>query len=209
MKLKNLGKYRKGEDVEVHIRDAKTGNNPVWRAGVVDRTDTVYPNAGSRHKPYPILFAKVMRTYCRATPVYAEHSSIKIWLRDDLEFYEKENIEGFVYADQVRSLDTVSADEYQLILHDWTPYLVKSTDLVNRPKNFNSIVRNADEEAIERATAMRIWFSGITSFPVSEELLKHWGWKIGHGSLTKDVKSLYIGKDFDVSENIAVIATKK
>lgn len=209
MKHKNLGKYRKGEKVEVQMRDAKTGNNPVWRAGVVDHIDTVYPNTGERHKPYPMLFVKVMRTYCKATPVYIPDVNVKIWMRDDLEFYEKENVEGFVYAEEVRPLDPTGADEYQLILQSWTPYLVKSTDLLNRPDHINFAAKNMDIEATTWGKADDAWFSRIKSFSVSKELLLHWGWEHGKGSLTKDVKSLYIGKDFDVSDNIAVIATKK
>ena len=82
--MKDLSEYTEGQAVQVLINNPRTDKDE-WRAGTVERKQTVHPNRGERHKPYTMLVVKTTRTY------YKEG-----------KFYNKKNVEGFVYDNQVK-----------------------------------------------------------------------------------------------------------
>lgn len=94
--------YNAGDKIEVLINNPENDNKPEWRKGEVLDKRMIYPNTGKHHNPYPILIVRTRRTYCKATPVYGYIGNIPIFVSNDLEFYEKDNDEGFIYDEQVR-----------------------------------------------------------------------------------------------------------
>ena len=103
-----LAEYKSGDKVEVRILNPKT-NDYEWREGDVIGIQTVYPNVGERHKPYPMVIVKTTRTYCKATPKYrylkGAVKRVKVFVDNILEWYDKENTEGFIYDHHVRILN--------------------------------------------------------------------------------------------------------
>ena len=103
-----LDEYKSGDKVEVRILNPQT-NEYEWRAGDVIGIQTIHPNAGERHKPYPMAVIKTTRTYCKARPKYrylkGTVKRVKVFVDNILTFYDKENIEGFIYDHHVRILN--------------------------------------------------------------------------------------------------------
>ncbi|MDZ7785972.1 MAG: hypothetical protein U5L95_02515 [Candidatus Saccharibacteria bacterium] len=84
------------------INNPRNENLNEWREGEVLDVRTIHPDNGARHKPYPIVIVRVTRTYCKASPVYDWHGNIPVFVANDLEFYDNENDEGFIYENQIR-----------------------------------------------------------------------------------------------------------
>jgi hypothetical protein len=87
----NLATLQPGQDVEVLINNIRT-NKDEWRKGVVQEVKNIHPNRGERFTPYPMALIKTIRTY---------------WKGDSFgngEFYDKENIEGFLNNSDVKSV---------------------------------------------------------------------------------------------------------
>jgi hypothetical protein len=99
MELKN---YKAGNEVQVLMNNPRNDNKDEWRDGEVLDVRMIYPRNGERHQPYPIVIVRVKRTYCKATPVYRMLGNIPVFVDNNLEFYEKENDEGFLYENQIR-----------------------------------------------------------------------------------------------------------
>lgn len=98
-----INDYKGGDVVEVLINNPKLDNKNEWRTAEVLDKRMVYPENGSRHKPYPILIVRVTRTYCKATPTYRWiDGNIPVFVDNTLEFYDKENDEGVIYKNQIR-----------------------------------------------------------------------------------------------------------
>ena len=97
-----MKEYKAGNVVEVLMNNPREGNKPEWREGEVLDNRMIYPSNGSHHPPYPIVIVRVRRTYCKATPVYNFIGNIPIFVDNTLEFYEKENDEGFIYENTIR-----------------------------------------------------------------------------------------------------------
>lgn len=97
-----INEYKSGDNVEILMNNIQTNENE-WRDAEVLDKRTIYPNAGERHKPYPMLIVRVIRTYCKATPKYKWiNGNIPVFIDNDLEFYDKENDEGIIYKEQIR-----------------------------------------------------------------------------------------------------------
>jgi hypothetical protein len=100
MELKN---YKGGDKVQVLMNNPKNNNKDEWRDGEVLYVRMIYPRNGERHQPYPIVIVRVKRTYCKATPVYMWiNDNIPVFIDNNLEFYEKENDEGFLHENQIK-----------------------------------------------------------------------------------------------------------
>ena len=97
-----LDEYKAGDQIEALITNPQTNKEGWVNAEVLDKR-MVYPNRGERHRPYPILIVRLKRTYCNATPIYTWiNGNIPVFVNNKLDFYEKENDEGFVYDNQIR-----------------------------------------------------------------------------------------------------------
>lgn len=95
--------YKAGDKVEVLINNPQNDNNAEWRDAEVLDKRIIYPSSGSKHPPYPILIVRTRRTYCKATPVYRfVGGNIPVFVDNNLEFYDKDNDEGFVYEKEIR-----------------------------------------------------------------------------------------------------------
>jgi hypothetical protein len=94
--------YKGGDLVEVKVRNPRLDDKEEWRDGEVIDNRTIYPNRGERHKPYPIVIVRLKRTYCKATPEYKWIGNIPVFIDNSLEFYDKENDEGFIDENQIR-----------------------------------------------------------------------------------------------------------
>jgi hypothetical protein len=99
MEMKN---YKAGDLVQVKMINPRLEDKEEWRDGEVLDNRMVYPSHGSHHRPYPIVIIRVKRTYCKATPVYKLIGNIPVFVDNTLEFYEKENDEGFIYENTIR-----------------------------------------------------------------------------------------------------------
>ena len=84
------------------MNNPRLNNIDEWRDGEVLDVRTIYPRVGERHLPYQIAIVRVKRTYCKATPVYRFIGNIPVFVDNNLEFYDKENDEGFIYNDQIK-----------------------------------------------------------------------------------------------------------
>ena len=94
--------YKSGDKTEILMYNIQTNENE-WRDAEVLDKRIIYPSAGSKHKPYPILIVRVIRTYCKATPKYRWiDGNIPVFVDNDLEFYDKENDEGILHKDEIR-----------------------------------------------------------------------------------------------------------
>ena len=103
-----LDAYKSGDKVEVRILNPQTNDNE-WRPGEVIGIQMIHPAHGQRHKPYPMAVVKTTRTYCKATPKYryltGSVKRVKVFVDNVLEWYDKENTEGFIYDHHVRLLN--------------------------------------------------------------------------------------------------------
>jgi hypothetical protein len=105
--------------------------------------------------------------------------------------------------------ENAHGEPYSLIMHNWNSYIVKNSDLDNRPGYVNyqdvkpargqSFVSTADI-AMAQSEADNNWFRKIEHYYAMPELLDQWGYKSGRGSKIKDLKKLYKGVDFDVTK---------
>jgi hypothetical protein len=94
--------YKAGDQVQVLMNNPRLDNKDEWRDGEVLDNRMIYPSHGSHHPPYPIVIVRVRRTYCKATPIYRMIGNIPVFVDNSLEFYEKENDEGFLYEKTIR-----------------------------------------------------------------------------------------------------------
>lgn len=102
IKYKELSEYKAGDSVEVLVNNPRNENLNEWREGEILDVRTIYPPFGSKHQPFQIAIVRVRRTYCKATPRYQYYGNIPVFIDNDLEFYDKENEEGFIYKKQIR-----------------------------------------------------------------------------------------------------------
>ena len=96
-----IADYKTGDNVLIKMMNIKT-NVEEWRKAEVIDKRTIYPSKGSRHRPYPILIVRVMRTYCKATPQYTFIGNIPIFMKNNLQFYDKMNEEGILNKDEIK-----------------------------------------------------------------------------------------------------------
>jgi len=97
-----LDEYKIGDKVEVLIKNPKL-NIDTWVDGEVLSRGFILPIKNERHKPYTILIIRLKRTYCKAEPQYEFiNGNIPIFIDNKIEWYEKENDEGFIDDKQVR-----------------------------------------------------------------------------------------------------------
>ncbi|HLO91587.1 MAG TPA: hypothetical protein VK172_10530 [Lentimicrobium sp.] len=94
--------YKAGDQVEVLMNNPRNANKDEWRKGEVIDNRMIYPSRDERHHPYPIVIVKVVRTYCKATPNFRMIGTVPVFVDNTLEFYDKENEEGFLYENQIR-----------------------------------------------------------------------------------------------------------
>lgn len=105
---KPIGEYKSGDKVEVLINNPRNNNQEEWRNGeVIDKRMIIprdsYIGLGRCENPYPILIVRLIRTYCKATPTYKWiDGNIPVYVDSVLEYYDKENDEGFLYAYTIR-----------------------------------------------------------------------------------------------------------
>jgi len=103
-----LDAYKSGDEVEVRMLNPETGEHD-WKAGEVIGIQTIHPNVGERHKPYPMVTIRTTRRYCKATPKYrylkGSVKRVKVFVDNILTFYDKESTEGFIYDHHVRLLN--------------------------------------------------------------------------------------------------------
>ena len=98
-----INDYNAGDDVEVLMNNPRNHNKDEWRAGKIIDKRLIYPSGLGTSRPYPILIVRVRRTFCKATPTYRWiDTNIPIFVDNKLEFYDKENDEGFFYEDYIR-----------------------------------------------------------------------------------------------------------
>ena len=102
--------YKPGDKVKVLMNNPRFDNRAEWRDGEVVDNRMIYPANGSRHAPYSMVIVRVTRTYCKASPIYKRIGDIPVFVDNTLEFYEKQNEEGFVYDNQIRLVDTRAAE---------------------------------------------------------------------------------------------------
>jgi hypothetical protein len=95
-----LTDYKSGDVVEVLMYNPKTNLNE-WREGTVLDVRMIYPRVGERHLPYPIIIVRTRRTYCKATPVYKFYDNVPVFINNTLEFYDKDNDEGFLHENTI------------------------------------------------------------------------------------------------------------
>jgi len=95
-----INEYKEGDKVEVLMNNPRNNNKDEWRDGEVISKRYIHPQHGPA---YPILIVKVIRTYCKATPVYRWlDGNIPVFVDNNLEFYEKGTEEGFLYENTIR-----------------------------------------------------------------------------------------------------------
>ena len=99
MELKD---YKPGDKVTARINNPEMDNQAVWVDGEVTEIKTIHPAHGQRHKPYPMVMVKLNRTYCDAKPIYRVEDGVRIFDHNKLRFYTKENIEGFIYKNELK-----------------------------------------------------------------------------------------------------------
>ena len=99
MELKD---YKPGDKVTARINNPEMDNQAVWVDGEVVEIKTIHPAHGQRHKPYPMVMVKLNRTYCDAKPIYRVEDGVRIFDHNKLRFYTKENIEGFIYKNELK-----------------------------------------------------------------------------------------------------------
>jgi hypothetical protein len=103
--------YKTGDQVRVKMNNPRLGNKEEWRDGEVVDNRMIYPNRGERHAPYPMVIVRVTRTYCKATPMYRWiNGNIPVFVDNTLEFYEKQNEEGFLYNTEIMLKDDRAAE---------------------------------------------------------------------------------------------------
>jgi hypothetical protein len=103
METKEIKDYKISDKVEILMNNPRNNNKDEWREAEVIDKRIVYPTYGSHHPPYPILIVRVIRTYCKATPVYNWiNGNIPVFVDNTLEFYDKINEEGILYSNQIR-----------------------------------------------------------------------------------------------------------
>ena len=103
--------YKPGDKVKVLMNNPRLDNKDEWRDGEVIDNRLVYPNRGERHKPYPMVIVRVIRTYCKASPNYMWiDGNIPVFVDNTLEFYDKQNEEGFLYENQIKPVDSRAAE---------------------------------------------------------------------------------------------------
>ena len=91
--------YKIGDDVEVLISNPRLDGKEEWRPAEVVNVQMV---ERLRSEPYPVVIVKVERTYCKAEPIYEFFGNIPIFIENYLEYYEKENQEGFLFKNTIR-----------------------------------------------------------------------------------------------------------
>ena len=98
-----LSEYTIGQACEVMMLNIQTDEDE-WRPAQVVNSTVIYPEHGAKHRPYTMLFVKVIRTYYKSEPVmvYDEDLGVDIYGGDEGIFYDKENIEAIIYDKQVR-----------------------------------------------------------------------------------------------------------
>jgi len=101
-----LSEYKSGDEVKIKYLNPQNEYAVEWRDGKVIGIQTVYPSAGERHRPYPMVTVKFKRTYCKATPVYrwleGNVKKVKVFVDNTLEFYDKESTEGIIYESEIK-----------------------------------------------------------------------------------------------------------
>jgi hypothetical protein len=100
--MMSMKDYKAGNVVEVLMYNPALEGKEEWREGEVLDNRMIYPSNGSHHRPYPMVIVRVKRTYCKASPVYRFVGNIPVFVDNSLEFYDKENDEGFVYENTIR-----------------------------------------------------------------------------------------------------------
>ena len=101
-----LNEYKSGDAIEVRITNPRREDAIEWREGEVIGVQTIYPNNGEKHKPYPMVVVKLTRTYVKANPEYrylkGNVKRMKVFVDNSIEFYEKESTEGIIHENQIR-----------------------------------------------------------------------------------------------------------
>jgi hypothetical protein len=98
--LKKIADYNVGDEVEVLINNPRLDNKDEWRPAEVLYKRMIHQEHGA---PYPILIVKVVRTYCKAEPIYRWiDGNIPVFVENNLEFYDRENEEGILYEKFIR-----------------------------------------------------------------------------------------------------------
>lgn len=99
MKLKD---YKLGDLVEVLVNNPRNNNKEEWRSGEVISVRTINTSFSDKFKPYPIVIVRVLRTYCKAEPVYRFVDNIPVFDHYSYTYTDKMNEEGFIYENQIR-----------------------------------------------------------------------------------------------------------
>ena len=94
-----IDEYNVGDNVEVLTNNPRNDNKDEWRTAEVLYKKYIHPQHGPS---YPILIVRVIRTYCKASPVYRFIDNIPIFIDNCLDYYDKENEEGILYEFQIR-----------------------------------------------------------------------------------------------------------
>lgn len=97
-----MKEYKTGDRVEVLMNNPRNDNKDEWRTGVVTDIQMISPSRGEKHKPYPMVMVKTVRTYFKSVPRYENKFNTKVYVGDDGTFYDKENTEGFIYENQIK-----------------------------------------------------------------------------------------------------------
>ena len=97
-----INDYKIGDSVEVLINNPRLDNKNEWRKAEVIGKRIIYPSNYSHHKPFPILIVRVIRTYCKSTPIIKWIENIPVYVDSKLYFYEKENDEGILYMENIK-----------------------------------------------------------------------------------------------------------
>lgn len=99
-----IEEYNPGDNVQVLINNPRNNNKEEWKDGVVLYKRMIYPKMNyEKFTPYPILIVSVMRTYCKATPIYRWiNDNIPVFVDNSLEYYDKISEEGFIYENQIK-----------------------------------------------------------------------------------------------------------
>jgi hypothetical protein len=105
-----IAEYKAGDKVQVLMTNPQT-NREEWRSAEVLDKRIISPAHGSHHRPYPILIVRVQRTYCKAQPKYRWiDGNIPVFVDNTLEYYDKENDEGILYAEQIRKSEDIAVE---------------------------------------------------------------------------------------------------
>jgi hypothetical protein len=89
-KLPSLWDFKVGDSVEVLTLNAKVGKD-IWHDAEVVEVRKFENYVRGKDCGYPVVFVKLMRTYCRA-----------IEGSNDLEFFTKEAINAFLYMSEIK-----------------------------------------------------------------------------------------------------------